>query len=147
MENVILKSLILGNKIMTEPVSTTIGGITALKMFGLWIIVTICVLSVAAVVFMMRMPRSMNEWGVGLITTVVSSLAGGSFIIVRFDLHSWTTNTWGWFAIGGLFFICGLPGWALIRWIFNYVGKKENSDIFEVVTDIKNDIKGLKKND
>ncbi|MFN1671305.1 hypothetical protein ACKX1V_19100, partial [Acinetobacter baumannii] len=43
------------------------------------IVVAICVMAVAAVVLMMRMPRSPQEWAVGLICTVVSSLAGGSF--------------------------------------------------------------------
>lgn len=129
---------------MTEPVSTTIGGFAALKVFGVWIVVTFCVFAVAAVVFMMRMPRSPREWGVGLITTVISSLAGGSFIIVKFTLHTWAADIWGWFAIGGLFFTCGLPGWAIVRWIFNYIEKKEGKDFFEVATDIKNDIKGFK---
>ncbi len=43
---------------MTEPVSTTIGGFAAWKAFGMTIVVAICVMAVAAVVLMMRMPRS-----------------------------------------------------------------------------------------
>ncbi|MFP0619496.1 hypothetical protein ACLDW2_15630 [Acinetobacter baumannii] len=126
---------------MTEPVSTTIGGFAAWKAFGMTIVVAICVMAVAAVVLMMRMPR---EWGVGLITTVISSLAGGSFIIIKFNLHAWATDVWGMIALGGFFFTCGLPGWAIVRWIFNYIEKKEDSDIFEVATDIKNDLKEFK---
>ena len=68
---------------------------------------------VAAVVLMTRMPRSPQEWAVGLICTVVSSLAGGSFIIVKWGLHEWVTDVWGMIALGGFFFVCGLPGWAL----------------------------------
>lgn len=99
-----------------EPVSTS--GLTAiLKFYGAAIMVTLAVALVAAVVLMTRMPRSPQEWAVGLICTVVSSLAGGSLIIMKFTLHAWATDTWGWFAIGGLFFVCGLPGWALIRWV------------------------------
>ena len=65
-----------------EPVSTS--GLTAiLKFYGAAIMVTLAVALVAAVVLMTRMPRSPQEWGVGLICTVVSSLAGGSFIIVK----------------------------------------------------------------
>ncbi|MGU2674673.1 hypothetical protein ACVH73_08850, partial [Acinetobacter baumannii] len=110
---------------MTEPVSTTIGGFAAWKAFGMTIVVAICVMAVAAVVLMMRMPRSPREWGVGLITTVISSLAGGSFIIIKFNLHAWATDVWGMIALGGFFFTCGLPGWAIVRWIFNYIEKKE----------------------
>ena len=65
-----------------EPVSTS--GLTAiLKFYGAAIMVTLAVALVAAVVLMTRMPRSPQEWAVGLICTVVSSLAGGSFIIVK----------------------------------------------------------------
>ncbi|EXC19795.1 putative membrane protein, partial [Acinetobacter baumannii 724909] len=69
-----------------EPVSTS--GFTALlKLYGIAIMVTLAVALVAAVVLMTRMPRSPQEWAVGLICTVVSSLAGGSFIIVKWGLH------------------------------------------------------------
>ncbi len=77
-----------------EPVSTS--GFTALlKLYGVAIMVTLAVGLVAAVVLMTRMPRSPQEWAVGLICTVVSSLAGGSFIIVKWGLHEWVTDVWG----------------------------------------------------
>ena len=92
---------------------------------------------VAAVVLMTRMPRSPQEWGVGLICTVVSSLAGGSFIIVKWGLHEWVTDVWGMIALGGFFFVCGLPGWALVRWIFNFIDKQEGKTIVEVIKEFK----------
>ncbi|HBC3637820.1 TPA: hypothetical protein KD208_001119 [Acinetobacter baumannii] len=122
---------------MTEPVSTTIGGFAAWKAFGMTIVVAICVMAVAAVVLMMRMPRSPREWAVGLICTVVSSLAGGSFIIVKWGLHEWVTDVWGVIALGGFFFVCGLPGWALVRWIFNFIDKQEGKTIVEVIKEFK----------
>ncbi|MDG5725027.1 hypothetical protein N0Z90_10765 [Acinetobacter baumannii] len=122
---------------MTEPVSTTIGGFAAWKAFGMTIVVAICVMAVAAVVLMMRMPRSPREWAVGLICTVVSSLAGGSFIIVKWGLHEWVTDVWGMIALGGFFFVCGLPGWALVRWIFNFIDKQEGKTIVEVIKEFK----------
>ncbi|AVO91261.1 hypothetical protein ACTWX4_001567 [Acinetobacter baumannii] len=127
-----------------EPVSTS-GFAAILKFYGVAIMVTLAVALVAAVVLMTRMPRSPQEWAVGLICTVVSSLAGGSLIIMKFSLHAWATDTWGWFAIGGLFFVCGLPGWALIRWVFNFIDKQEGKTIVEVIKEIKkskNDITG-----
>ncbi len=45
--------------------------------------VTLAAALVAAVVLMTRMPRSPQEWSIGLICTGVSSLAGSSFIIVK----------------------------------------------------------------
>ncbi len=48
-----------------EPVSTS--GFTALlKLYGIAIMVTLAVGLVAAVVLMTRMPRSPQEWAVGL---------------------------------------------------------------------------------
>ncbi len=81
--------------------------------------------------------HSPQEWGVGLICTVVSSLAGGSFIIVKWGLHEWVTDVWGMIALGGFFFVCGLPGWALVRWIFNFIDKQEGKTIVEVIKEFK----------
>ncbi|MDF9397596.1 hypothetical protein [Acinetobacter baumannii] len=104
-----------------EPVSTS--GFTALlKLYGVAIMVTLAVGLVAAVVLMTRMPRSPQEWAVGLICTVVSSLAG---------------DVWGMIALGGFFFVCGLPGWALVRWIFNFIDKQEGKTIVEVIKEFK----------
>ncbi len=121
---------------LMEPVSTS--GFTALlKLYGIAIMVTLAVGLVAAVVLMTRMPRSPQEWAVGLICTVVSSLAGGSFIIVKWGLHEWVTDVWGMIALGGFFFVCGLPGWALVRWIFNFIDKQEGKTIVEVIKEFK----------
>ncbi len=91
-----------------EPVSTS--GLTALlKFYGAAIMVTLAVALVATVVLMTRMPRSPQEWAVGLICTVVSSLAGGSFIIVKWGLHEWITDIWGMMALGGFFLFVVFP--------------------------------------
>ncbi|TPR84890.1 hypothetical protein [Acinetobacter baumannii] len=119
-----------------EPVSTS--GLTALlKFYGFAIVVALAASLVVAVVLMTRMPRSPQEWAVGLICTVVSSLAGGSFIIVKWGLHEWVTDIWGMIALGGFFFVCGLPGWALVRWTFNFINKQEGKTIIEVIKDVK----------
>ncbi|MDW7493521.1 hypothetical protein RZN21_30415 [Klebsiella pneumoniae] len=99
--------------------------------------VTLAVGLVAAVVLMTRMPSSPQEWAVGLICTVVSSLAGGSFIIVKWGLHEWVTDVCGMIALGGFFFVCCLPGWALVRWIFNFIDKQEGKTIVEVIKEFK----------
>ncbi|MCY2697604.1 hypothetical protein [Acinetobacter baumannii] len=104
-----------------EPVSTS--GFTALlKFYGFAIVVALAASLVVAVV---------------LICTVVSSLAGGSFIIVKWGLHEWVTDVWGMIALGGFFFVCGLPGWALVRWIFNFIDKQEGKTIVEVIKEFK----------
>ncbi|EPL9246489.1 hypothetical protein PJT69_003059, partial [Acinetobacter baumannii] len=32
----------------------------------------------------------------------------------------------------------GLPGWALVRWIFNFIDKQEGKTIVEVIKEFKN---------
>ncbi len=43
----------------------------------------------------------------------------------------------GMIALGGFFFVCGLPGWALVRWIFNFIDKREGKTIVEVIKEFK----------
>ncbi|OTG87180.1 hypothetical protein B9T31_06115 [Acinetobacter sp. ANC 4558] len=119
-----------------EPVST--GSLTAfLKFYGAALAVTLAIALVATVVIMMRFPRSPQEWAVGLICTIVSSLGGGAFIIVRWGLHEWVTDIWGMIALGGFFFVCGLPGWAIVRWTFNFIDRQEGKTIVEVIKEVK----------
>lgn len=125
---------------MSEPVSAY--GVGALfKAFGLGIIIAVAMVLVYLVVIMTRMPRTRQEWAVGLITTVVSSLAGGSFLIVKYQLHAWGADTFGMVALGGFYFACGLPGWAVVRWIFNFINQREGSNILDVVREVKDEIK------
>ncbi|NCI79746.1 hypothetical protein [Acinetobacter kanungonis] len=129
-----------------EPVFTSSFGLSALmKFYGTAIMVMLAVALVAAVVLMTRMPRSPQEWAVGLICTVVSSLAGGSFIIVKFALYSWVADIWGMITLGGFFVVCGLPGWAIVRWIFNYIDKQEGKTIIEVMKELKKSKDNLTK--
>lgn len=82
-----------------EPVSTS--GLTAiLKFYGAAIVVTLAVTLTCT-------PRSAHEWAVGLTCTVVSSLVGGSLIIVK----------WGHSRMDSCF-VCDISGWALVRWTF-----------------------------
>jgi hypothetical protein len=39
---------------------------------------------------------------------------------------------------GGFFFVCGLPGCAVVRWTFNFINKQqEGKTIIEVVKELK----------
>ncbi len=45
------------------------------------IVVILSTALIALVVMMIRMPKNPQEWAVGLICTVVSSITGGSFLL------------------------------------------------------------------
>lgn len=125
---------------MSEPVSA-VGAGALFKAYGAGLIIGLCIVLVYTVVVMTRMPRTRAEWAVGLIATVVSSLAGGSFLIVKFQLHAWTDDWYGMMALGGFFFACGLPGWAIIRWTFNFINQREGANIIDVMREVKDEIK------
>ena len=56
---------------------------------------------------------------------------------MKWGLHEWVTDVWGMIVLGGFFFICGIPGWALVRWIFNFIDKQEGKTIVEVIKEVK----------
>jgi len=43
----------------------------------------------------------------------------------------------GLVALGGLTFGCGLLGWAIVRWVFSFIGKNRDAGIDEVAKEVK----------
>ncbi|ENZ1199059.1 TPA: hypothetical protein ACV20N_000427 [Acinetobacter baumannii] len=126
---------------MAEPISTA-GATAFFKIYGMAIVVILSTALIALVVMMIRMPKNPQEWAVGLICTVVSSITGGSFFIMKFGLHEWVNNVWGVLALGGFFFACGLPGWFIVRITTNFINQRESKNIVEVVKELKKEMKG-----
>lgn len=34
--------------------------------------------------------------------------------------------------MGGLIFACGLPGWAIVRWVFNFIDRNRDAGIDDI---------------
>lgn len=103
----------------------------------------------SVVVMLMTRPRTGREWAVGLISTVLSSVGGGAFAILRFSLlvpvqnaHTDLELVLSLMGMLGIVFACGLPGWAVVRWSFNWMAKREGKDLGEVAADIRGAIGG-----
>ena len=92
---------------------------------------------VVIVVMLMTPPRAPREWAVGLISTVVSSIGDGAVAIEHFGLHQWAGSPIGLCAMVGLIFASGLPGWALVRWVFNFIDRNRSAGIDEAARDVK----------
>ena len=128
---------------MPEPTTSTgfigIAAIKAtLKALGGMAFVASCAAAFAAIVVMlMTRPSRGREWVVSLICTVISSIGGGAAVVMQFNLNYWANTPLGLCALGGLIFTCGLPGWALVRWAFNYLDRHQNADISDVIDDVK----------
>ncbi len=123
---------------MTDPASSGAAGAAAFKAVGGASAVAAGGATLAAaVVMLMPPPRSPREWTVGLISTVVSSIGGGAAVIEHFGLQHWVNAPIGLCAMGGLIFTCGLPGWAIVRWVFNFIDRNRDAGIDDVARKLR----------
>ena len=124
---------------MPEPTSSSVAGAAAAynAINGTALAAAAGATLAAVVTMLMTPPRTTREWAVGLISTVVSSIGGGAFTVEYFQFHHWAFSTLGLCAMGGLMFACGLPGWALVRWIFNFIDKNKNTSIDDIAKTAK----------
>ncbi|MBV8159150.1 MAG: hypothetical protein JO278_15930 [Dyella sp.] len=98
----------------------------------------------AIVVMCTTRPRSDSEWAVALISTGVGSICGCAAVVMKLGLQSWMQDYVGLVALGGLFFACGLPAWAVVRWLFNFIEKRRDKDLADVVGDVRDAVAGAK---
>ncbi|UCP00089.1 hypothetical protein LF844_09830 [Metapseudomonas lalkuanensis] len=124
---------------MTEPASTAVGGIALYK---LGLIGLLGALIAAIVVMAMTIPKTVHEFSVALISTLMFSIGGGAFVIRWFELMAWANDLFGLIALLGLVFVCGLPGWVLVRAWFVYAEKRRSASLPDMVKEIK-DATGL----
>lgn len=119
---------------MTEPASTAAGGIALYKLglLGLF-----GALLTAIVVMAMTIPKTVREFTVALISTLMFSLGGGAFAIRWFGLIEWAHDDVGLIGLLGVVFVCGLPGWVLVRAWFVFAEKRRSTSLPDMVKEIK----------
>jgi hypothetical protein len=129
---------------MSEPISSTAAGAAGWKLIGGAAgAMGIGSALATVVVMLMTRPRSSKEWAVGLISTVIGSFGGGAYAIIKLELlrSASSMNDAELFALVmtmiGIVFSCGLPAWALVRWVFTFIEKRQGKDIAEVVNEVK----------
>jgi len=130
---------------MSEPITSSVAGAAGWKLLGGAATAGAIGAGLASIVVMcITTPRSPREWAVGLTSTVVGSIAGGSAVIMKFGLQSWAHDPFGLVAMLGLVFACGLPAWSIVRWAFNWIEKRKDKDLAEVVQDARDAVAGVK---
>lgn len=95
----------------------------------------------AIVVMLMTQPRSPREWAVGLISTVIGSVAGGAAVVQQYGLQAWMDSYVGLVAMLGVVFACGLPAWAIVRWCFTFIERRKDKDAAEVFDELRSKVK------
>lgn len=126
---------------MSEPISGGAAGVAGWKLIGGLAGAGAIGAGLATIVVMcITTPRSPREWAVGLISTVMGSIGGGAAVIQHFELQGWAQTPIGLVAMLGLVFSCGLPGWAIVRWLFNYIVERQGAGIDDIAADVR---KGL----
>ena len=122
-----------------EPTTTGVVSVgESLKGSGIVPIVMVVAMTLSTlVVLCMRRPITSQEWVIGIISTLVSSLCGGAAFIMHMGLQEWADSFIGLMAVGGILFSCGLPGWAFVRLFFNSVEANKGKTIKDVVQDVK----------
>lgn len=121
------------NHQMSEPASTALGGFALTKVAGFLFGATFA----AIVVMAMTQPQSRREWIVALICTVFASVCGGAGVVQWLDLHVWAEHWNGSVALAGLYFVCGLPAWVLVRAWFAYADKRQQMTLLDMIKEIR----------
>lgn len=132
---------------MSEPVSSTVASIAGWKILG----GTAGAFGIGAalaslVVMAMTRPKTDREWTVGLTSTLVGSIGGGAYAIIKLGFLSSITAAqddlalfFNLCAIIGFVFSCGLPAWAIVRLVFVWIGRQDakGADIVSAAKELK----------
>lgn len=131
-----------------EPASSAAAGVAGWKLLGGAAGAAGLGAFLAALITMMMMtPRSAKEWAVGLTTTVIGSIAGGSFVIVHFNLAQKLFMAQGaelyvgLMATLGIAFACGLPAWAITRWLFTFIERRKDKDLADIADEVRKQLR------
>lgn len=118
---------------MTEPASTAAGGLALYKLGAFGFVAVLA----AIVVMSMTLPKTVREFVVAMITTVMGSICGGAYAVSVLGIADWVNDDFGVMAIAGLIFVCGLPAWLLVRALFVYAEMRKDKSLVEIVAEVK----------
>ena len=125
---------------MSEPGPLTAAG--GIALYKLAIAGGLAGFLAAVVVMAMTFPRSLREGVVSLISTLMASLGGGAFVVRYFELQHWASDFIGLVALGGVMFVCALPGWVLVRSWFAFAELRKGATLLDLIREIRSAIKG-----
>jgi len=117
---------------MTDLASAGIAGVAG-KLAGL----SVGAVVATVVVMVMTRPQSVAEWTVALLSTVMSSMAGGAYAVAKLGLIPVDGDFLGLMVLIGLAFVCGLPAWILVRAGFAWADRRKSMDLAQLLREAK----------
>jgi hypothetical protein len=94
---------------------------------------------VTILVMVAKQPRTTKEWATALISTLFSSFGFGAYAVLYLGLHTkfHSADTLEVYlsilSMSGMVFACGLPGWVIVRVLFNTMESLQDKTVPEVV--------------
>ncbi len=67
----------------------------------------------------------------------VNGTSGRAIAVQYFRLLESVDSLTGLVTLAGLIFGCGLPGWAIVCWVFNFIEKNWDAGIDEAAKEVK----------
>lgn len=126
---------------MSEPISSTAAGVFGWKALGGIAAISGIGAGLATYVVMaMTKPKSNQEWHVSIVSTLIGSFCGGAALIKYLGIEHWADTMFGLMGLIGIIFMCGLPGWLVVRSLFKYMEKKQDASIDEIIRDVKDSV-------
>lgn len=126
---------------MSEPVSSSGAGFAVYK---LAIAHGVPATLAGVLVMLLTHPKTRREWAACIISTVCASIYGGAVAVQYFGLQAWLEHERGALLVGGIYQLCGLPAWVIVRAFFAWVEKRRNKDLQELAKDVATAIKEAK---
>lgn len=88
-------------------------------------------------VMLWKLPRSPREWAFALVSTFACSIFGGALVALKLGLHQASGGFFGLVALAGVFAMCGIPGWAVVRAAFTWLDRRKHMDIAELARELR----------
>jgi hypothetical protein len=129
---------------MSEPASSAAAGAVGWKLIGgLAGIGSLAAALAFFFVWCMNPPKSRKEMALTLASTLISSACGCAGLVKYWGIEQWVHDGFGLLALGGLFFACGLPGWALVKMVFTTLERRKDKDLVEIADEVRRQLKDV----
>lgn len=127
---------------MTDPAATP-AGIALYKILAY----LIGPILAATIVMFMSQPKSSREWFCAVISTVICSVSLGAYVVTKYTHALTLPDDMGAQIIGGVYFLCGLPGWFVVRVIFYTQARFAGKDAIEILAEARPQLARKARND